>query len=207
MITDRDQSNPEPVKFSNELWGVDWSDFFPYTIENSGAIANVCSQDTALEFLDEHYQEIFGQVPEHGDTLSDVKNLYYRRVGDFFSITHNGDLAGVMILNPEDWCTYYIRLAAVRPGHQGAGGMMYLFLYLEEVLRTLPPVTRVTLDTAPGNKPLVDIVNRIGFFATGNNLDDRFGPVTRFTKIINSNVKSQFIKRHLDIPPFVWKKN
>jgi RimJ/RimL family protein N-acetyltransferase len=182
---------------SSTLWGIDWNDWLPWRVTEDGITAHVSSYEESLPFLQKHYGEIFqddGSSPFRALSLSEPKERYYRAVGDFFEFRHGGVAVALLVCNPSDWGSYYIRSCGVIPEYQSRGIMQRFVPRIFEALRE-HGVERVEADTAPSNLPVLHILSRLRFNVTGTNLTDRWGAQLRLTKFLVDENRTFFLNQ------------
>jgi RimJ/RimL family protein N-acetyltransferase len=102
---------------------------------------------------------------------------------------------GVLVGAPEDWSTYYVRTFAIAPDYQKRALIMR---FVEECLFT--PLTRLGVqrihaDTLPSNRPMTRLFGDLRFYATGQQLSERWGPLVRYTKFLDPACEALFLHR------------
>jgi len=124
-----------------------------------------------------------------------AKNRYLGSVSDMLELRHRDETVGVLIGAPEDWSTYYLRVLAVAPRFQRPGVVRRLLNEcLCEPLR-VHGVERIVAETSPANRGMPRIFDRYGFYASGQQLTDRWGPLVRFVKFLDPACEAAFLRR------------
>ena len=191
-----------PPRLSELLWGIRWSDLLPIECSEGVEVHSV-SYDEAMRFVRAHYNDIFPLVPGSPFNRVDrspAKERYYRHAADFFEFRKNGQAIALMIGDPIDWGSYYIRSTAVRREYQGLTLMQRLFpIVFERLARA--GVERVEADASPSNATSVQILTRFQFRTTGTVLTDRWGALTRFVKFLSPAAESTFVSQFCAVRP------
>jgi RimJ/RimL family protein N-acetyltransferase len=182
---------------SELFWSLDWNRHFPVELTDDGITVHASSYDAAHPFISEHSRAIFREDPNSAfsTTRLDARKAdYYRRAGDFFEIRKEERTVGIVVGNPVDWSTYYIRSAAVLPEFQcrqlAPGVLRLLFVHLAAV-----GVERVEADTSPSNLRVVQILTNLHFNVTGTVLGDRWGAQVRFTRFLDAQSEDVFLQQ------------
>lgn len=197
LVTPVQAQAAERTPLSETLWGIRWSDLLPLEL-GGGCAVRVSSFHAALPFVREHYARIFeddGNSPFRTDVLTPAKARYYELCADFFEFTHEGEPIGLLVCDPLDWSTYYIRSAAMLPEHQGRGPIQrFLTTFAFEHLAQAG-VTRVELDLSPSNLAMLHIATRMRMNPTGTVLTERWGAMTRFTRFLSAEAHQVFLEQ------------
>jgi RimJ/RimL family protein N-acetyltransferase len=90
-----------------------------------------------------------------------------------------------------DFMTYYMRNTGIFPEHQNRG-LYSIFLqtltkYLEEI-----GYERLSSQHSPDNSKMLITKLRAGFMVTGMDLDERWGPLVRLTKLLKNDRSKVF---------------
>jgi hypothetical protein len=182
---------------SEELWGLRWSDHLPLDL-GGGASVHPTTFARAVPFIRAHYATIFeddGTSPFKSDLLTEQKARYYELCADFFEFTHEGSSIGLLVCDPSDWSTYYVRSAAILPDHHGRQLVQKFFTRLAFPELTRVGVERVEIDVAPSNLAMRLIAARLRFVASGTVLTDRWGAHSRFTRFLAGSTERIFAKQ------------
>jgi hypothetical protein len=187
----------ERTPLSEALWGIRWNELLPLDL-GAGCTVRPTSFRDAMPFVRRHYARIFeddGSSPFRNDVLTKAKSRYYDLCADFFDFTYQGEVIGLLVCDPLDWSTYYIRSAAMLPEHQGRGPIQrFLTTSLFEHLARAG-VTRVELDVAPSNLAMLHIATRMRMNPTGTVLTERWGALTRFTRFLSPEAHQTFLEQ------------
>ena len=182
---------------SEELWGIRWTDHLPLDLGN-GASVHPSSFTRAVPFIRTHYATIFeddGSSPFKSDLLTPQKARYYELCADFFEFVHGGATIGLLVCDPSDWSTYYVRSAAILPEHQGRQLVQRFFTRLAFDRLACAGVDRVEIDVAPSNLAMLHVATRLRFSPNGTVLSDRWGALTRFTKFLSTRARDVFLEQ------------
>jgi ribosomal protein S18 acetylase RimI-like enzyme len=179
------------------LWNLDWTRHFPIDLTDDGITVCASGYDASLPFIREHYQSIFHEDATSATSttrLNARKAHYYRWAADFFEIKQDERTIGLVIGNPVDWGTYYIRSAAVLPEFQCKklvkSILRSLFVHLAAV-----GVERVEADTSPSNLRVVHLLTSLDFNVTGTVLSDRWGAQVRLTRFLEAESEDVFLEQ------------
>ncbi len=187
---------------SLQLWGVDWSQVLPFASGELGV--ELSSYERASAFVAAHYRAIFCEderSPFSNSELSQAKARYYA-LADFFEVRRGGETVGLIVCNPSDWSTYYVRSAALLPEWQGHGVIQRFFAQVMFDLLRRVGVERVELDVAPSNFAMMHVAARLRFNASGTLLSDRWGALTRFTKYLAEQPERTFVRQFCSGPRY-----
>lgn len=185
------------LKLSELLWNVDWNRHFPITLTEDGIAAHVSDYDTALPFIRHHYRAIFHEDGSSRFSTTRInvhKARYYRLAGDFFELRQGERTIGLVLGNPVDWSTYYIRSAAILPEFQCRqlvkGVLRFLLVHLSAA-----GVERVDADTSPSNLRVVHLLTSLDFNVSGSVLSDRWGAQVRLTRFLDERAEGVFLQQ------------
>ncbi len=197
LVTPVPSPGVERLPLSELLWGLRWSDLLPLDL-GGGSSVRTSSLAAAMPFVREHYAQIFeddGSSPFRNDVLTPMKARYYELCADFFEFVHGDKTVGLLVCDPLDWSTYYIRSAAVLPEHQGRALVQrFLSLCLFDEL-TRAGVSRVEFDVSPMNLAMLHIATRMRMNPTGTVLTERWGAMTRFTRFLCAEAHQVFLEQ------------
>jgi GNAT superfamily N-acetyltransferase len=197
MLLAHSEAPPARPESSSWRWlRLDWGAHLPWPA--GGLSIEYGSFDEALPFVRAHYPAIFG--PPSPDWTTDPLTPAKRRFlesADLFTV-RDGDLTvGLIVAEPSDWSTYYLRSVALLPEYRGtAGGRL-----LREFTRRLAEVAaevgieRIEGDIAPANTVSMLSHIRLGYVATGSYNSDRWGSLVRLTMHIDSASDSVYRKQ------------
>lgn len=188
---------PARPTHSAELWGFGLCDELPKQLTPDGIEALASSYERILDFIATHY-EMFseeGQGSTPNAFAQKSKQAYLSRECDLIGLSHAGKIVGIMVGAPEDWSSYYVRVFALVPEYQRPGlTRRFVRECLFEPL-SRNGVERVVADTNPSNIAMTRLFSELGFFVTGNQLTDRWGPLIRYTKFLDPACEQQFHRR------------
>jgi ribosomal protein S18 acetylase RimI-like enzyme len=184
-------------RLSHRLFGLDWSQYLPVEL-GEGVRVETAEVDDALAFLTRNYRSIFEVGDDdtrfRSDPLDARKRAFYRETGDAFLFRRGTETVGVLIANPSDWSTYYMRVAAFLPAYQGRG---LLGAIVEHTFAPLADcgVERVEVEAAPSNFASIRLLTKLGFNVTATAHTDRWGAVLRFTKYLDADAEDVFLSQ------------
>lgn len=179
---------------SQRYWGLSWPSLLPWRFE--GEIDCECSTIEEIRpFMQESYSTIFEGTADRWlrDPVSPAKIRFYQE-SDVFVLRQSGRIVGVLLANPSDWNTYYLRSVAFLPQCQNRGIVSDWIERAAEVLKE-HGVLRFETEIAPGNVRAMHLLNRLGFVATGTLLTARWGALVRMTRYLNSEAGEFFAER------------
>jgi RimJ/RimL family protein N-acetyltransferase len=184
-----------PAPLSRVLWGIDWRASLPFQAGRLTVVQSSFAESRA--FVAEQYQTIFeeeGAGPFATEVRS-AKQRYYDLAGDFFAVRDEARTVGLLVCTPADWSSYYIRSAAMLPEYQGA--RIIQTFYTSVLFPTLQAagVERIELDTSPANLAMMHIATRLKFNQTGTLLSERWGALVHFTKFLDDEQESVFLRQ------------
>jgi hypothetical protein len=184
-----------PVRLSESLWGIDWAATFPCELA-PGIWAEVASPETVSAFCAEHFGTIFGGVQDAGFWSEEgvAKERYLRNVCDAIIIRDGATDVGVVICNPVDWSTYYLRMAAFVPAYQGQNLVKFVVARLCRILADAG-VARFECEAAPSNVRCIATALALGFVVTGTTLSERWGALSRLTRYLNASAEESYLDR------------
>lgn len=182
---------------SERIWGIRFEDILPLEV-SQGVYAVVSDFERTMSFANQNYSLIFESDPRDmrffPDPLTEIKQRYYREMGDFFEFVEDDTTVGFMILTPEDWSTCYIRGAGALPSHQGRRLGSRLLAHLVEPLRQAG-VQRLEADTSPANLAVLHLLVRDRYNPTGMVLTDRWGAHVKLTKFLSRPAEDVFLQQ------------
>jgi hypothetical protein len=183
---------------SETVWGLDWSKHLPAKLTDDGIVIQVSTYDEASPFIGDKFAAMFEEDPAASPFLqgkaTDAKTRYYRLCADFFAFRHDESTVGVLVCNPIDWSTYYIRFCAFLPEYQGRQLLQRFFPEFFRILK-LAGVERVETETSPSNLAVMHIMNRFRFNNIGTILSERWGALVRFAKFLDEESEDVFLRQ------------
>ena len=188
---------PVPVErpLSETLWDLRWDEHLPFDL-GAGCSVRTSSFERAKPFVLEHYAAIFEDDPSSpfsSEPSAPSKARYYRHCADFFEFIHAGSVIGLLVADPLDWSTYYVRSAAILPDHHGRQAVQRFFTALAFDRLARAGVARIDIDVSPSNLAMHHIATRLRFNPSGTLLTDRWGALTRFTKFLGPDEERTFV--------------
>jgi hypothetical protein len=181
------------ASLSRSLWGVAFHRVLPHRFED-GFTIHASDYERASPFVTEHYATIFEDRPDSPFVSKvNASRARYYALADFFTIERDGSTVGLVVCAPSDWSTYYVRSAALLPRYQGSGVIQRFFSKVLFDVLERAGVERVEVDVSPANLPMVHIVTRLSFNASGTLLTERWGAQTRFTKLLCPRGRQVFL--------------
>jgi hypothetical protein len=198
----RARGGDTPPRLSELLWGIRWGNILPIEC-TEGVTVHAASYDEAMRFVRAHYEEIFPSVPgsPFGRVeINPAKERYYRHAADFFEFRKSGEAVAILICDPTDWGTYYIRSAGAKRDCQGHGAIQRFFPFLFETLARAG-VERVEAEAAPTNPTSIQHLTRLGFRITGTLMTERWGALVRLVKFLSPERENVFVSQFCAVRP------
>ncbi|OFZ56473.1 MAG: hypothetical protein A2428_16530 [Bdellovibrionales bacterium RIFOXYC1_FULL_54_43] len=199
-----DQDSTWQGWLSTRIWNLNWSTYFPFEIpgETSAATPHLTVQlssfETVAHFLAPNfgsiYEEDLNTTPFLCFEASEAKNRFYREAADFFAFKDGEKTIGVLVGNPLDWSTYYLRNVSILPEYQNRNIFQPFFGHLLSILAD-NNVERAEADIALSNLRQVHILNKLGFNITGMTNSERWGATARFTKYFSRKHETAFLNQ------------
>lgn len=184
------------VPMSQQLWNIEWGAQLPF--ESGGFRIEFSTYERAKLFVAAHYATVFEEDGTDSPFVTDfspVKRRYYEMFGDFFEFFHGDELAGLLVCNPTDWSTYYIRSAAMLPKYQGRRIVQQFYTRVLFPTLERAGVERVEFNTSPSNLAMMHIAARLRFNNTGTFLSERWGAMIHFTKFLATDKEDVFLRQ------------
>lgn len=182
---------------SKALWGVDLKQGLPRVLSSDGIVAVAGELSRVREFVSNEFpsfqEESLGGAPNVN--IVNAKRCYFERACDFIELQHDGRTIGVLIGDPEDWSTYYIRVYGIVQAYQRPA---LVRRFIRECLferLALHHVERVVAETSPANLAMARTFSEQHFHVTGHQLSDRWGPLVRYTKFLDPAREAAFLER------------
>ncbi len=187
------RGGPAP-RWSERLWDLRWEDHLPWQLDG-GIRVQAGSLADATPFIRDHYADIFELGAQGGRFLSEpmtpAKERFVRE-SDVFLFRDGERLIGILMCNPSDWSTYYMRSAAFLPEYQSRGLLGSCVERTFDVLRDAG-CARVEVEAAPSNFASIRLLTRLGFNVTSMTNSERFGTIIRFTKFLLEDAETVFL--------------
>jgi hypothetical protein len=198
----RRRKTEAPPRLSELLWGIRWDDVLPIEC-TEGVTVHAVSYDEAMSFVRAHYKDIFPSVP--GTPFgrieeSPAKERYYRHAADFFEFRKGERRVAILICDPIDWGSYYVRSAAALPHFQGHAAIQRFFPFLFGQLSRVG-VERVEAEAAPTNPTSIQHLTRLGFRITGTEMTERWGALVRLVKFLSHDRENVFVSQFCAVTP------
>lgn len=188
-----ERSPDAPTRLSEKLWGR----WYPPTAValSDTVVVEVVDTAVAIAFIQEHYPSIFqADAAWYREATHGSKEVFLERMADLF-IIRDGELGiGLLVGNPVDWSTYYVRSLAMLPSYQGRALGSSLS---QKVLGWLAAagVQRVEAEASPSNSASIRTLQSAGFHASGMTLSERWGVLTRWTRFLKTEPENVFLDK------------
>jgi hypothetical protein len=158
--------------------------------------------DKALPFIREHYAAIFGTDVGEQRFLASPMNEAKRRFcneSDAFLFRARSRVVGLLLANPVDWSTYYMRSVAVLPEFRERRLLTRFMERSYEPLRKAG-VERIEGECSPANTPMMRMLVGQGFLVTSMANSERWGSTVRFTKFLTDDHEAVFLRQFSNLP-------
>jgi GNAT superfamily N-acetyltransferase len=193
-------TKPDTQSTSSRLWGLEWKHELPWDFDD-GRVEYATKADV-LPFIRAHYPSIFGLPGSESrflpSPMTPAKDRFFDEM-DYFAFYVEDKTVGVFMSHPLDWSTYYLRSTAILPEYRDRGLMSRFFEALEAPLLHVG-VERIEADCSPLNTPIVRVMNSHGYFVSGSVASERWGFVSRYTKLISESARSAFLRQYAAMP-------
>ncbi|MBL6989386.1 MAG: GNAT family N-acetyltransferase [Bacteriovoracaceae bacterium] len=193
-------------KLSTDLWDLNWQEHLPITIPlSTGGTADFksCSSHVAFEFLKKNYDQLFTENEKHSSFLftdgHPAKFDFYSRCCDVFCYSIKGTTIGILVANPVDWSSYYIRYINILPAYRG-NKLFEVALQCILDLLSDHDLKRVTIEVSPSNLYQIQRLTRLNFNITGTSNSERWGALLQLTKFLDETHESSFLQ-HFCVGP------
>ena len=196
----RDQSRTLPgVPLREPLtlayWGLELGANLPCQLRADAVIATRGELVRVAEFIRDEFPSLVedGLCTVFGARIQQAKHHHLSARCDLFEMRHHERTVAVIIGEPDDWSSYYIRALAVAHSYQHPA-LVRRFIHecLDELL-TSQRVERVLADTSPANIAMATLLTEFRFHVTGHQLSERWGPLIRFTRFLDPDRESAFL--------------
>ncbi len=180
---------------SSRLWDLDWSAELPWTLD--GVVVEAGSLDDWTSFLSSRFGDLYaGQ--DHLDrflpqTMTEAKRRWASEM-DFFVLRESGEVLGVLIAQPSDWSTYYLRNTAILPKARGRRLIPTLIGRIGETLRARG-VERIQGDVSPTNIPSMRMLLSQGFVVSSFSNSERWGTCVQLTRFLRAEAAAVFARQ------------
>ena len=178
-------------------WGIDLLANLPCQLTSDGVTAVQGDALRAGEFLRREFplltEEGLGGVSSQ--QARRTKHHYLLANCDLFEIRHHGQTVGVVVGEPKDWSTYYIRMFAIVQAYQRPALIRRFSRTCIVDPLTRHGVQRITADTSPANLAMSRFLTEFRFYVTGQQLTDRWGPAVQYTKFLDPACEAAFHAR------------
>ncbi len=190
-----------PVSHSSRLWGIDWDKILPWSFEE--VRVEPASFNDALPFMRDHYATIFGAHAIESRFLASPMTPAKRRFceeSDVFLFRTSDRTVGLLLANPADWSSYYMRSVAVLPEFRER---RLLTRFMEQSYAPLRAagVERIEGECSPANAPMMRMLVGQGFLVTSTANSERWGATVRFTKFLSEEAESVFLRQFNAVTP------
>jgi hypothetical protein len=194
----------EPATLSRRLWDLEWQRVLPWTFEE--VAVESATFEEALPFIEEHYPSIFGTNGGEARFLASPMNEAKRRFcdeSDVFLFRVGRRAVGLLLANPVDWSTYYMRSVAILPELRERRLLTRFVERSYEPLRKVG-VERIEGECSPANVAMMRMLVGQGFLVTSTANSERWGSTVRFTKFLREDNEAVFLRQFSNLP---LKKN
>lgn len=187
---------PESVPASRRLWSLDWRLELPWDLGTGWA--EHASMEEVLLFVQQHYADVFGASEVAGrflpSPMTEAKRRFFEEM-DFFAFRVEDQTAGVCMMHPSDWTTYYGRSVAILPQYRERHLMSRFLEKLVAPLRAAG-VERIETDCSPANLAMMRTLGGQGWVVTGSSSSERWGVVLRHTKFLSEDAHAVFMRQY-----------
>ena len=184
-------------RLSQEIFGLDWSRILPFRVESADAWILAADHAEVTAFLSEHARTLLGPGGSGsvlGFDSGSRKGAYCDRVADAFKIVRDGSTIGVLVAEPSDWSSYYVRYMSVLPDQRGRGLVNGFFeLFMETLARH--GIDRLEADVAASHLAQLRRLIGLGFYVMGNTHSERFGALVRMVRFLDARCERAFLDR------------
>ncbi len=190
----------QPVSLTRRYWDLDWGRVFPWTFEEIQVES--ARFDEALPFIREHYPSIFGTDAGEQRFLASPMNEAKRRFcdeSDAFLFRDGSRVVGLLLANPVDWSTYYMRSVAMLPEFRERRLLTRFMERSYEPLRRAG-VERIEGECSPANTAMMRMLVGQGFLVTSTANSERWGSTVRFTKFLTEDHEAVFLRQFSNLP-------
>lgn len=178
---------------SELFWGVDLGAGLPRLLSEDGICAERGEIGRIGAFLQDEFPFFAEEQPGALDErIAATKRWYLSAACDLLELRQDGATVGVMVGAPEDWSTYYLRLFAVSQRCQRRGLTRRFFNECVAEPLQSRGVERVVADTSPANLAMAHTFAEQRFYATGQLLTERWGPMIRYTRFLQPARRDAF---------------
>ncbi len=169
--------------------------FFPFEIPSLGVVMDHGDYSTTVRFIEKNHDRIFDSAQSDHffqEPMTEKKETFLRDKTDHFLFQKDGNVIGVVMGNPIDWCSYYIRYCAFEEKFQKLGIVQHSFPVLIQSISSMG-FQQIEIDVSPSNHPQIQVMNRTGFIISGQMNSEKWGSLIRFTKYIDTQRQKTFL--------------
>jgi hypothetical protein len=160
------------------------------------------SFDEALPFIQEHYPSIFGSSASEprfvASPMTEAKHRFCT-ASDVFLFHMGSRIVGLLLANPADWSTYYMRSVAILPQFRERRLLTRFMERSYDPLRKAG-VERIEGECSPANTPMMRMLVGQGFLVTSTANSERWGSTVRFTKFLTEDHEAVFLRQFSNLP-------
>jgi len=157
----------------------------------------------ALPFIEQHYAQIFGAEENGARFLASPMTEAKRRFceeSDVFLFRTGTQTVGLLMGNPIDWSSYYIRSTALLSDYRGRNLGPMLVELLSSTLRAAG-VERLEADVSPTNlSSMRGLCLDLGFVVTSTSLSERWGGLIHLTRLLSEEASTVFHRQFCNHP-------
>ena len=151
----------------------------------------------------EHYASIFGGRGSDrflASPMTEAK-LRFCRESDVFLFRVGSRTVGLLLANPADWSTYYMRSVAILSDFRERRLLTRFMERSYEPLRKAG-VERIEGECSPANTPMMRMLVGQGFLVTSTANSERWGATVRFTKFLSEEAGAVFHRQYCYLSSF-----
>jgi hypothetical protein len=189
-----------PATLSRRLWDLEWQRVLPWTFEE--VAVESATFEEALPFIREHYSSIFGSDASEQRFLASPMNeakLRFCAESDIFLFRVGPRAVGLLMANPVDWSTYYMRSVAILSDFRARHLLTRFMERSYEPLRKAG-VERIEGECSPANTAMMRMLVGQGFLVTSMANSERWGSTVRFTKFLTEDHEAVFLRQFSNSP-------
>lgn len=176
---------------SEILYGIDWGERLP--VQFGDYDLRKGSAKSLFEFTEQNQSVVVGEetFPSYKESI-ERKIKYYEFCSDVFDFYLGDEIIGVVVGNPYDWCSYYLRYILIKKEHQGHNLQNQWVRFMVEQLSRYN-VERIEVDFSPAHTAQLLHYQRMGFYFVGSTLSERWGSILRYVKFINPQRRDKYL--------------
>jgi hypothetical protein len=130
--------------------------------------------------------------------MSEAKHRFCTE-SDAFLFRVGSRPVGLLLANPVDWSTYYMRSVAILSEFRERHLLTRFMERSYEPLRKAG-VERIEGECSPANTPMMRMLVGQGFLVTSTANSERWGSTVRFTKFLTEDSEAVFLRQFSSLP-------